>query len=128
MIIMRQEPVWDGNAKVETRNAETGGKQTSERGTLNAEREIRNELSQTGNRHSLLGASEGDYAGVSGGHPSQAGTVFEETGHPILLPGNPQAGSSVMVANRGAEKSAYSVNHIAGRRKGRKVAIREFDL
>src|SRR4029434_8509141 len=50
-----------------------------------------------------------------------------ETGHPILLPGNPQAGSVVMVADPGAEKSCYSVNHGAGGRRGRKAAIRELD-
>jgi tRNA-splicing ligase RtcB len=61
------------------------------------------------------------------GHPQLAETPFAATGHPILLPGNPQAGSSVMVATPGAEKSAYSVNHGAGRVKGRKAAIREFD-
>ena len=61
------------------------------------------------------------------GHAQLAGTPFAATGHPILLPGNPQAGSSVMVARPGAAKSAYSVNHGAGRMKGRKAAIREFD-
>ncbi|HVT79647.1 MAG TPA: RtcB family protein [Phycisphaerae bacterium] len=60
-------------------------------------------------------------------HHHLRGTPFEATGHPILLPGNPQAGSSVMVASQGAAKSAYSVNHGAGRMKGRKAAIREFD-
>ena len=54
-------------------------------------------------------------------------TPFYNTGHPILLPGNPQAGSVVMVADPGAEKSCYSVNHGAGRKKGRKAAIRELD-
>jgi tRNA-splicing ligase RtcB len=62
-----------------------------------------------------------------GGHYALANTPFAETGHPILLPGNPQAGSSVMVANPGAEKSCYSVNHGAGRMLGRKRAIRELD-
>lgn len=61
------------------------------------------------------------------GHPQLKHTPFAGTGHPILLPGNPQAGSSVMVASAGAEKSAFSVNHGAGRVKGRKAAIREFD-
>ncbi len=61
------------------------------------------------------------------GHPSLTGTPFEHVGHPILLPGDPQSGSSVMVAAPGAEKSCYSVNHGAGRMKGRKAAIREFD-
>ena len=61
------------------------------------------------------------------GHHSLAGTPFVETGHPILLPGNPAAGSSVMVAEPGAALSCYSVNHGAGRAKGRKAAIRELD-
>ncbi len=60
-------------------------------------------------------------------HHALKDTPFYETGHPILLPGNPQAGSSVMVAQPGAQKSAFSVNHGAGRVKGRKAAIREFN-
>lgn len=62
-----------------------------------------------------------------GGHHALAGTPFAETGHPILLPGNPQAGSSVMVANAGAEASCYSVNHGAGRVMGRRHAMRTLD-
>lgn len=61
------------------------------------------------------------------GHFALKDTPFHETGHPILLPGNPTAGSCVMVADAGAEKSCYSVNHGAGRAKGRKAAIRELD-
>lgn len=61
------------------------------------------------------------------GHHALRGTHFAATGHPILLPGNPQAGSVVMVAEPGAVKSCYSVNHGAGRQKGRKAAIRELD-
>jgi tRNA-splicing ligase RtcB (3'-phosphate/5'-hydroxy nucleic acid ligase) len=61
------------------------------------------------------------------GHPALRDTVFAETGHPILLPGNPTAGSSIMVAEPGAVLSCYSVNHGAGRAKGRKAAIRELD-
>lgn len=61
------------------------------------------------------------------GHYALKGTPFEATGHPILLPGNPQAGSVVMVADPGADKSCYSVNHGAGRQKGRNAAIRELD-
>ncbi|OYP37294.1 RtcB family protein [Rhodopirellula sp. MGV] len=64
---------------------------------------------------------------IPGGHFSLAGTPFAETGHPILLPGNPRDGSAVMVADAGAEKSCYSVNHGAGRVLGRKRAIRELD-
>lgn len=58
------------------------------------------------------------------GHHALRGTIFEETGHPILLPGNPKAGSSVMVADEGAAASCFSVNHGAGRRMGRKHAAR----
>jgi tRNA-splicing ligase RtcB len=61
------------------------------------------------------------------GHYALKGTRYAETGHPILLPGNPQAGSSVMVADPGAKISCYSVNHGAGRQLGRKRAIRELD-
>jgi len=61
------------------------------------------------------------------GHPGLKGTPFEATGHPILLPGNPREGSVVMVATDGAAKSCYSVNHGAGRRMGRKHAIRTLD-
>ena len=61
------------------------------------------------------------------GHHALRRTPFEQTGHPILLPGNPQAGSSVMVAQPGAEDSLYSVNHGAGRRLGRRRAIKELD-
>jgi tRNA-splicing ligase RtcB len=61
------------------------------------------------------------------GHHALKNTPFAETGHPILLPGNPQAGSVVMVAEAGAEASCFSVNHGAGRQMGRKDAIRRLD-
>lgn len=61
------------------------------------------------------------------GHPCLKNTMFEQTGHPILLPGNPQAGSAVMVADAGAALSCFSVNHGAGRSMGRKAAGRALD-
>lgn len=64
---------------------------------------------------------------VPGGHFSLAGTPFAETGHPILLPGNPRDGSVVMVARGGAERTAWSVNHGAGRQMGRRHAARTLD-
>ncbi len=60
-------------------------------------------------------------------HHSLKKTPFHATGHPILLPGNPTAGSLVMVAEQGAEKSCFSINHGAGRQIGRKQAIRSLD-
>ena len=56
------------------------------------------------------------------GHEQLVGTDFESTGHPILLPGNPRDGSSVMVGLPGAEYAAYSVNHGAGRSMSRSKA------
>ncbi len=61
------------------------------------------------------------------GHFALKDTLFHSTGHPILLPGNPQAGSAVMVAEPGAARSCYSVNHGAGRAMGRRAAIRALD-
>ena len=61
------------------------------------------------------------------GHPGLKDTPFAEVGHPILLPGNPVAGSAIMVADPGAEKSLFSVNHGAGRALGRRRATRELD-
>lgn len=61
------------------------------------------------------------------GHRELKGTPFYDTGHPILLPGNPQAGSMVMVANQAANISCYSVNHGAGRAMGRRQAKRTLD-
>ncbi len=55
-------------------------------------------------------------------HPTLQGTPFANIGHPILLPGNPRDGSSVMVALPGASRTAFSVNHGAGRRMSRTQA------
>lgn len=61
------------------------------------------------------------------GHRDLSNTPYFNTGHPILLPGNPVSGSVVMVAEAGAEKSCFSVNHGAGRSMSRKAACRELD-
>ncbi len=61
------------------------------------------------------------------GHHALAGTAFAHTGHPILLPGNPQAGSAVMVALPGAEKSCYSVKPGSSSKTAR-TPTTEFDF
>ena len=61
------------------------------------------------------------------GHPELADTPYRDIGHPILLPGNPRDGSAVMVAEPGAEKSCFSINHGAGRILGRRAAFRTLD-
>ena len=60
-------------------------------------------------------------------HHALKGTPFYASGHPILLPGSPTAGSRVMVAGPDAAKSCYSINHGAGRQMGRKHAQRTLD-
>ena len=61
------------------------------------------------------------------GHHELKGTPFADTGHPILLPGNPVDGSAVMAALPDAQLTAYSINHGAGRVLGRKAAKRELN-
>lgn len=59
-------------------------------------------------------------------HFSLKNTPFYETGHPILLPGNAKDGSYVMVGLENAVKTAYSINHGAGRTMSRTAATKSF--
>lgn len=76
---------------------------------------------------SVLVHRKGATRAFPAGHPGLAGTPFETTGHPILLPGNPVGGSAVMTAEPGARLSCFSINHGAGRVLGRKEAFRRLD-
>lgn len=49
------------------------------------------------------------------GHPMLKGTRWEETGHPILIPGSMGDTSYILYASEGAANSLYSVNHGCGR-------------
>jgi len=57
-------------------------------------------------------------------HPSLGDTRYYQTGHPVLLPGDPASGSFIMVGAAGGHKTAFSINHGAGRAMGRKEAKR----
>jgi tRNA-splicing ligase RtcB len=59
------------------------------------------------------------------GHPALKGTVWEETGHPVLIPGSNKDWSYILRPLEGAVHSGYSVNHGAGRRLSRGQAVRE---
>ncbi len=61
------------------------------------------------------------------GHPALAGTIWQDTGHPILIPGSNRDHSYVLMPEAGAVKSGYSVNHGAGRRMSRGEALRQLD-
>ena len=79
---------------------------------------------ETWNDRSVVVHRKGATRAFPAGHYALRGTPFEATGHPILLPGNPRGGSSVMVGEEGANLSCYSINHGAGRVLGRKNATR----
>jgi tRNA-splicing ligase RtcB (3'-phosphate/5'-hydroxy nucleic acid ligase) len=58
------------------------------------------------------------------GHPALVGTMWEREGHPVLIPGSNKDTSYILRPLPGAVKSAYSVNHGAGRRMSRSEAAR----
>lgn len=60
-------------------------------------------------------------------HPALRNTVWENTGHPILIPGSNKDWSYILMPLEGAVKSAFSVNHGAGRKLSRSEAFRVFD-
>ncbi|AKU93803.1 RNA-2',3'-PO4:RNA-5'-OH ligase [Labilithrix luteola] len=61
------------------------------------------------------------------GHPALVGTMWEASGHPVLIPGSNHDHSYILRPEPGAEKSGYSVNHGAGRRMSRGEAMRQLD-
>jgi tRNA-splicing ligase RtcB len=58
------------------------------------------------------------------GHPALEGTLWSETGHPVLIPGSNKDYSFILQPLPGAATSGYSVNHGAGRRLSRGEATR----
>lgn len=60
-----------------------------------------------------------------GGHPALNGTLWEKSGHPILIPGSNKDYSFILKPLPGAAKSGYSVNHGAGRRLSRGQATKQ---
>jgi tRNA-splicing ligase RtcB len=58
------------------------------------------------------------------GYPLLKGTLWEDTGHPVLIPGSNKDFSYILRPLPGAVKSGYSVNHGAGRRLSRSQAAK----
>lgn len=58
------------------------------------------------------------------GHPALHGTLWEATGHPVLIPGSNKDWSYILRPLPGAVKAGFSVNHGAGRRLSRGEAFR----
>ena len=92
--------------------------------------EISHNLAQEEDVPSLGGKSwvhrKGATRAFPAGHPMLAGTKWETTGHPILIPGSMGDNSYILYAEPGAAKSLYSVNHGCGRRLSRAAAKRQF--
>lgn len=61
------------------------------------------------------------------GHAALRGTPWESDGHPVLIPGSNFDRSYILRPRAGARKSAYSVNHGAGRKLSRSSAIRDLN-
>lgn len=61
------------------------------------------------------------------GHPGLKGTFWEETGHPVLIPGSNKDWSYILRPAKGAVNSGFSVNHGAGRRMSRGEANRSLN-
>ncbi len=53
------------------------------------------------------------------GHPELVGTPWEQTGHPVLVPGSMGDNSYVLMPRPGVANSLFSVNHGCGRRMSR---------
>ncbi len=60
-------------------------------------------------------------------HPALKDTLWEETGHPVLIPGSNKDWSYILRPAAGAVNSGYSVNHGAGRRMSRGEANRSLN-
>jgi len=58
------------------------------------------------------------------GYPLLRGTIWEDTGHPVLIPGSNKDFSYILRPLAGAVKSGFSVNHGAGRRMSRSQAAK----
>lgn len=58
------------------------------------------------------------------GYPLLKGTAWEDTGHPVLIPGSNKDFSYILRPLPDAVKSGYSVNHGAGRRLSRSQAAK----
>src|SRR5215467_12567860 len=61
------------------------------------------------------------------GHPALQGTMWQDTGHPVLIPGSNKDWSYILRPEPGAVASGFSVNHGAGRRMSRGEAIRSLN-
>ena len=61
------------------------------------------------------------------GHEALSGTVWANTGHPILIPGSMATGSAILYAEPGASASCFSVNHGSGRALSRTAAKKQLD-
>lgn len=84
--------------------------------------------------HNLIQRESGRYVARKGatrafpaGHAALEGTVWRDSGHPILIPGSMETGSAILFAEDGAKESLHSINHGAGRALSRTKAKQALD-
>lgn len=70
---------------------------------------------------------KGSTAAFPAGHPEIEGTVWEKTGHPVLIPGSMRDGAAILFPLDGAYESGCSVNHGSGRKMARGQAKRDLE-
>jgi tRNA-splicing ligase RtcB len=61
------------------------------------------------------------------GHPVLKDTLWEDTGHPVLIPGSNKDWSYILRPQANAVNSGFSVNHGAGRRMSRTAAVKNLN-
>lgn len=84
--------------------------------------------------HNLIQEEDGMFVHRKGatrafprGHHALQGTIWEETGHPILIPGSMATGSAILYAGENAKDACYSVNHGSGRLMSRAAAKKQLE-
>lgn len=74
--------------------------------------------------HAVWVHRKGATRALPAGHPMLAGTRWQASGHPVLIPGSMGDASYILRPLPGAARSLYSVNHGCGRRMSRTAARR----
>ena len=77
-------------------------------------------------RHRGCALRKGATRAFPAGHPALADTPWFDTGHPVLIPGSNRDWSYILRPT-GSSKSAYTVNHGAGRRMSRTAAKKQLN-
>ncbi len=124
------------NYAVANRHVIVGGVRDATREVFNADVQVYYEISHNQVQEETLvlpdGTTKRGFVHRKGatrafpaGHPDLAGTAWEKTGHPCLIPGSMYEGAAILFPSSNAHKTCCSVNHGSGRVLGRNDAKRK---